>query len=308
MVGDSSSAAANESGAPTEASRRRLGAAKRLIAGCPQGIADEVAVTGSVARGQADGDSDVELNCWSASLPSAEELQAWLTNAGASCPSPILGDPDATGFRWLLFEFDGFWFEAGWTLSGEFDRLARELAGGAFTDHMRLQLGQTIAEAAVIRTTGALERWKEQLASYPPGLAARIVAEQTRAWSDPHVPAVRWALARRGERVGLTLRFVWDIQNLFRLLFAINEVWDHDLKWASERTRGLRLVPDNLSPRLDRLLELRDLESSVDELQRLIVEALELAADGGYDVDRARRSVSEALAVGRRQATKPGSG
>lgn len=164
-------------------------------------------------------------------------------------------------------------------------------------------MGWTVRQAIPLRTNGRLATWQAELAGYPDGLAERVVAVQTQVWSDPHVPGVRWALAARRERMGLALRFVWDMQNLLRVLFAVNHIWDHDLKWTDERSLDLRIKPAQLSSRIDAMFTLVDLQQAVEINQRLIVETLELAKNQGFDVNGALRSMQEGLRAGLRQTS-----
>jgi hypothetical protein len=186
---------------------------------------------------------------------------------------------------------DGIWIELGFSLLQEFDAFVGDLAAGRFVDHLRLQMGWTIDQAIPLRTVGRLATWTEMVATYPEGLAERIVASQTEVWSDPHVPGVRWGLADRGERLGLALRFTWDMQNLLRVLFAVNHTWDRDLKWTRGSALHLPIRPAQLSERIDAAFTLTDLKRSVEIEQRLIIETLELAQRQGFDVDAALESV-----------------
>lgn len=292
------------SGPITDHSRIRLALAQVLTERCPADLGREIAVTGSMARGVADEYSDVELNLWVDALPEAERWRFWLEEVGATDLEPSIGEIDVTGFRWTVCRFRGVWVEIGWALMDQFDAFIRDLAAGTFVDHERLQMGWTVRQAIPFRTEGRLATWQAALAGYPDGLAERVVAAQTQVWSDPHVPGVRWALAARRERMGLALRFVWDTQNLLRVLFAVNHIWDHDLKWTDERSLDLPIKPAQLSSRIDAMFTLGDLRQAVEINQRLIVETLELAKNQGFDVSSALRSMQAGLRAGLRGAVR----
>lgn len=287
-----------QQGAITEASRLRLELARAVAERCPSDLGREVAVTGSAARGVADEFSDLELNLWIDALPEPERWRCWLEELGATELEAELSETDETGFRWTLCRLHGIWVEIGWASIDQFDAFVRDLASGAFVGHEQLQMGWTVLQAIPLRTDGRLQEWKAKLARYPEGLANRVIANQTEVWADPHVPGVRWGLAARRERMGLALRFVWDMQNLLRVLFAVNHVWDHDLKWTDERALDLPIKPERLSARIDATFTLLDLEEAVEINQRLIVETLELARNQGFDVGAALRSIREGLRVG----------
>ncbi len=255
-------------------------------------------MTGSVARGVADKYSDLELNCWVDALPDAEHRRSWFNHVDATDLKQDGDEMDVAGFCWAVCRFQGIWVEVGWAPIDRFERFVRDLAGGVFIGHERLQMGWTVEQAIPLRTDGRLADWQAALATYPDGLAERVIADQTSVWSDPHVPGVRWGLAARGERMGLALRFTWDMQNLLRVLFAVNRVWDHDLKWTDERSLDLPIKPDQLSARIDAMFRLTDLERAVEINQRLIVETLELAREQGFSVADALHSMREGLREG----------
>lgn len=56
----------------SEASHTRLTPARRLVQSCPPELGQEIAVTGSVARGVADEHSDVEINLCVDAMPEVE--------------------------------------------------------------------------------------------------------------------------------------------------------------------------------------------------------------------------------------------
>ncbi len=279
----------------TDASRVRRALARALVASFPSDLGREIAVTGSVARGVADDFSDVELNVWSAVMPEVVQWHGWLRGAGATDFGADLTEIDRTGFRWTTCRFKDIWVEIGFAQIAPFDAFVRDLAAGRFIDHERLQMGWTVRQAIPLWTKGRLANWQATLAGYPEGLAARVIASQTAVWADRHVPGVRWALAARGERMGLALRFVWDMQNLLRVLFAVNRVWDHDLKWTNESSLDLSTKPAQLSARIDAMFTLADLPYAVEINQRLILETLEIARDHGFDVNAALRSMRDGL-------------
>ncbi|MDQ2741945.1 MAG: hypothetical protein M3Z66_06560 [Chloroflexota bacterium] len=282
----------------TAASRRRLDLARILTDACPPELGREIALTGSAARGRADDFSDIEVNLWVEQLPHIEQWSAWLETMGATDIRPNTWDADTGGFHWTVCRFGDIWAEVGWATLTSFSELVRGLAAGEFAGTARLEMAWTVAQAIPLRTEGALAKWQAMLAHYPDGLAQRIVANQTTVWADPHVPGVRWALAARGERMALAMRFLWDMQNLLRVLFAINHRWDQDLKWTDQQSLDLPLKPDRLSARIDEMFTLTDLKRAVEVNQRLIAETLELTSAQGYDVAAALHSVREGLRIG----------
>lgn len=282
----------------THASRDRLALARDLVTTCPADLGVEIAVTGSVARGVADEYSDVELNLWTGIMPEIIRWHEWLIGAGATELEDNLHETDVTGFRWTTCRFKGVWIEVGFAEIGPFDAFVHDLAAGRFIGHDRLQMGWTVRQSIPLRSEGRLADWQTALTGYPRGLAERVIADQTSVWADRHVPGVRWGLAARRERMGLALRFVWDMQNLLRVLFALNRMWDRDLKWTNERSLDMPIRPAELSARIDAMFMLTDLRQAVEIDQRLIVETLELARDHGFEVSAALHSMRDGLREG----------
>jgi hypothetical protein len=280
------------SGLPEGATRRSeelLTLAHVLAASCPEGLAREIALTGSAARGWADEHSDIELNLWVERMPQREEWVPWLQSVGATTIDISL-PLGPNGWMWTGYRFRGVWIEMGFaTLSSQEEWLTR-IAAGEVTQHEQIVLASTMRDAVALRSQGWIEGWQRRLEIYPDGLAEKIIQANTSVWSDPHVPPVRWALADRHDLLALSLRLQWDIGNLFRVLFAANQTWEPDEKWLARTTEGLSLKPDRLVERLDNVLSLQDPHRSVAAMFALILDMLALVPER-YDVSKARESV-----------------
>lgn len=277
----------------TSASAIRLALATQLAAACPPHLAAEIAVTGSTSRGIADDLSDIEINHWLPVLPAEGEIIEWLRSVGAVEVTPT-GINHIDRSRWFTFLYKGIWVEAGWAEIGHWNDMLRPILAGDVTGHTLLTMASTAQHAVILRTDGVLPRWQEELAGYPDGLAAKIIATNTGAWSDPHVPSVRWALARRRQTFGLAMRLQWDIDNLLCNLWALNRRWDEDFKWVDERILDLPLAPPRLVERIHRVFRLDDPERCITICFELIAETLQLLAPQ-FDVEAALRNIRAGL-------------
>lgn len=278
----------------TEKSRSLYGRARELVGTCPDDLARSVALTGSTSRGIADRFSDIELNLWVTSRPQPQLWRSWLEAAGAEHVQPDLGPIDEDGWSWTTFRYRGTWVEMGLAEVAQQEDLFSHILAGEVTDHARLGLASMVERAVVLRDDGFLDRLQERLRSYPPNLAGKIVASNTEVWSDPHVPPVRLALAERGDRMALALRITWDIQNVLCILFALNQTWEPDWKWTAFETERLRIKPENVGERINRVFTLTDPHQSVKDDFRLILDTLDLVPDQ-HNVSGARESVDAAL-------------
>src|SRR6266851_371047 len=147
----------------TAASQTRCQMASELVSRCPRALGHEVAVTGSVGRGVADEDSDIELNLWVEVLPPRNERIEWLEAAGAT-DVMVDAEPIETGSIWVTCRYSGVWVEAGWQTIDSLEHSLRTILTGAVADHSRLVLAEIVEHAVPLRTSGLLAAWQRELA------------------------------------------------------------------------------------------------------------------------------------------------
>jgi hypothetical protein len=273
----------------TPESRSRFEAAQKLAAACPPWLGAEIAVTGSVALGLADGQSDVELNFWGpgGALPESAARLAWLESVGATgyLAEPFLA---AGGTHGITFVYQGHVVEAGWWTVAAQEAALTALLERAETAHL---VHAFVVDCAVpLRTGGALARWKAAIAHYPEALRERIIAQNTRVWGLPQVADVRRALARRHDVLALTERLTWDAYNVLNLVYALNRRWPPDRKWLRQRCATLAVAPERLAERIEALFTLPDLEERVTVREHLIRDTLALLPPSPH-VERARQAL-----------------
>jgi hypothetical protein len=137
----------------TEESRRRYVIAERLAQSCPAELADEIAVTGSVAMGVADETSDVELNLWCDAPPTVEQRAAWIVSVRGEVRTKN-EQPWNDGTLETVFRVDGVWIEAGWMTKARLEELLRGILAAETIDHGRLQMAWVVEMAPEPRTGG----------------------------------------------------------------------------------------------------------------------------------------------------------
>ncbi len=275
----------------TEGSRKRFELARRLVERCPKELGREIAVTGSVSRGLADEDSDIELNFWVERSPPAEAREGWLREVGAT--DIVLDEnPGPDGTIWTKCRYLSIRVEPGWQTIASQQTLLRDILAGDVLDHVLLIGADMVAQAVPLRTNGMLARWQEQLADYPDVLQRRLIESTANAWGPP--PPFRWALARRGERFVLAQRLVWDLQVMLRILFALNRQWQPEWKWLRSTTRALNAKPPRLLERIDDVLSMSDLEHSLETCIELFLDILRLVPPQ-VEVSRALASLESSL-------------
>ncbi|HEY6540169.1 MAG TPA: DUF4037 domain-containing protein [Ktedonobacteraceae bacterium] len=275
------------------ASRARYQIALDLAQRCPPALVKECVLTGSSSRGVADESSDVEQVFYVDVMPTVEEREQWLYEAGVT---ELISDKEPIEDRsiWVNFRYRGIWVEAGWQTITAHERNLQDILAGKVTDHYRLKLAEIIFHAVSLRSVGLLSRWQQELSHYPEILPPKIISEATELWMFPNIIEARYALIRRGEYLALHERLVRDTHNVLRILFALNRQWEPDWKWIRHATGGLTIKPERLVERINEIFTLPELERCVTTCQKLIYDTL-LLASGSYGVGRAISLIGESL-------------
>lgn len=249
--------------------------AKKIIDTCPINFASEIALTGSAARGVADQDSDIELNCWIKEIPSLVERQKWLESIGAK---EISFDTEAIsdGSFWVTCLIENTWFEIGWQSEFLQQQLINKILEGLVLDAPRLINAGIVLNSISLRSNGLLSKWKEQLSIYPEVLSKALIKNLIKSWQSPQFIKVRWALARRGEIFALNQRLTQDINTLIRVLFATNKKWETNSKWLDLSFSQMPAKPSRLIEQINRVFLSSFLDEKVAITLTLIVETLKL--------------------------------
>lgn len=260
---------------PTQTSHNYRVLAQKIVDLCPVKLATEIALTGSAARGLADEDSDIELNFWAKEIPSVLERQQWLEQIGATNIT-LDSEPIADGSIWTTCQFNNTWIEVGWQTEIAQEKLLQAILQAEVTDTGRLIVAGLINQAIILRSNGLLSDWQNKLEYYPEALQTKLILEAIELWQFPHIVAVRWALVRRGQNFALMQRLTQDINNLLRVLFAINKQWEMDNKWLDYTLLKLPIKPPKTIDCINAIF------SSLSPIERvkisfsLIIETLEL--------------------------------
>jgi hypothetical protein len=260
---------------PTARSGQLRALAERVADDLPPSVTD-VVLTGSTSRGVADELSDVELLVVGEDPPTElplEDVDTW--------------SPPDRRIRWHGGFVDGEFVELIWFSSDAVEERVAKIAAAEVVDHARLRTAEAIVNGVCLRGH-AHARWCAQLASYPDGLAEKIVADAAATWAEP-VRSDR-ALLRPGDALMLAWRYVDGTEQILRIVFALNREWEPGWKRLADRLAGLAVKPDRLAERIDAIGRAFDLAA----LRTLAAETLALAPDLPVVV-RARRMLAEPL-------------
>jgi predicted nucleotidyltransferase len=215
--------------------------ARRFADALPQAY-EEVLLTGSVSRGDADELSDVEMLLVAETVPE-------------TLPGIELYDDERLEngtVAWYTALFEGEVFEmAGWTYERAEGRLAGILSG-EMLDHTRLRWAEAVVHGVPLRTAGAIGRWQQRLAVYPEQLVEKIVLAASGEWLE-HPLGVR-AHLRPGGRLALAAMLAEDMQNVLRIVFALNRQWEPSWKRLPQLVAPLAVKPELLAERIEETL------------------------------------------------------
>lgn len=233
----------------TNASRQRYEIAARLAESCPPELGDEVALTGSTARGLADEDSDLELNLWGEQIPSAEARTAWLAAAGVEAIE-VFEHPRPDASYWIGGRYGDVPLEIGWQTYATIEATVSDLLAG----RAALALGDILINAIPFRSGGRLAQWQARLAGYSDVVQAQIVEKAVAQWTGEGSTQALASIARRGERLLLAERLTSNLNTAMALLYAVNRRWQPSRKWTLRRAQELPMMPEQWRDRIDAVL------------------------------------------------------
>jgi predicted nucleotidyltransferase len=239
--------------------------ARRVADGLPPEI-DEVLLTGSASRGVADEDSDFEMLLVGETLPPVEEIAAGLD------VFDVDEVPERDGW-WIGGTVEGEPYELiAWTRARTDARITGILA--AEIVDRRVRTAEAVAHGLPLRTSGGIAEWQERLRTYPGALAEAIVLDAIGDWTEQTPRGIR-GLLRSGWRLELTKRIVDDLENVLRIVFALNRAWQPGWKRLPELVAPLAVKPERLAERIDEALVRNDIVSA----RALARDTLALAPD-----------------------------
>ncbi len=247
-----------------------------------------VLLAGSVARGLADGRSDVEVDVYWHRPPGEEERRAVVDDAGWDWVYAEIDDNEwADGVR-----VDGVKVDVSQFTTATIDGYLEALRSGDTEPELQVR-ATALLDGRSLAGADLIEAWRARLSPYPDVLALAMVEGGL-----PPRPVERLEMLRaRDDPVLLTRDLVEGIHGLLDALFAVNGryVPHPHHKWLTFECSQLTLAPANLEARLRRVLAApRD---GVDDFVRLTEETFDLVEEHvpAYDVQAARAEFGSSL-------------
>ncbi len=231
-----------------------------------------ILVTGSVAKGVADDNSDIDIIMYYDELPDEAAFEAY-RQAALDSGGGFYGGNAAEGFA--LFQYiDGLRHDfAHAPLSETEELLAEFLAEPDLENNNKQIMLDGILTGVPLKGAEITQKWKDQLANYPPQLGEMLVKKYLRF--RPH-----WVLQKMGvdrnEVIFLQEELLNAVQNIFGVLCGLNKLYHPGkIKGLNYTVAKMQLAPPNVASRLPGLFEV-DGQTAVNQLKQLIEETIEL--------------------------------
>ncbi|GLC30377.1 DUF4037 domain-containing protein [Clostridium omnivorum] len=255
-----------------ECKNRRL-ISEEISKKCPMELGKEIIITGSVSRGYADENSDIEIEFLVDKMLPEEERIAWIRSIGGT-EIRSYGAPIIDGSEWVIFNYQGYFVEAGWQTYSAMESNINDILKLKYCTHDRLLLASSLKDAKTLKDKGIITEIKKKMDIYPEGLEQKIILNTIEPWTVELALKVRKSLARRDDRIPLVQTMVFDIQRIIRILFALNKQWEADWKWTRYTFDNLAIKPPRLNDRINEILGMNNAELSLQECFNLINDTL----------------------------------
>jgi predicted nucleotidyltransferase len=258
----------SQSSPATKESEKRREIADRIVKGlAARTDLRATLLAGSVAQGNADEHSDIDLLNYYAELPDQETFDEVLREAGGEHIGD-LGDPRPEGFA-VRYRFDGVEVQTGGQLIAELDRRLGRIEAGD-VDWITAKVAMGLLEGSPLHGDELIRAWQSR-ARYPEALRRREV-EANLGWFpiwavDQHLASRDAELFRRQMLLEGAFKVVAVLSAVNRLYFATFQ-----FKRAAAHVDQMKVKPDRLAERLDRVANAPPSEAA-DELRKLVEEA-----------------------------------
>lgn len=259
--------------------RDLLALARRIVDALPADVVEDAAVTGSVSRGVADELSDIEMLLVTPRQLELDECYSLARDVGLS--ELDSWGPQGGPTRKVFGYLDGVPVELIWWFRQAAEEAVAALLRGEVTGS-----ADALAHAVPLRGD-AIARWREQLATMPPEVAAAVIEDAALTWGG-FAPEGYLTIARPGDTLVRLEYMTGDAGRVVRIVYALNGKWPPTTKRLAARVDELAVTPDRLAARIEEALTEPDPRRALRLLAELQLETAELAPDGP-NVIRARR-------------------
>ena len=250
-----------------------------------------VLIAGSVSRGHADRDSDIELMIGWSEPPSDEERREIV--------APLAADLNLLPFddAWQCWQEDffvgrssadepssGVLVEAVGQLTSVIDRRLADVVERHDPDLDKQTSVHAVLHGVPLHGEALIGSWRARAAAYPRGLAAAMV---NRYGQVDYFADWKRFLARGDNLMLIHERFTQVERQLLLVLQAINGRYHYKFKWLDRAIAELEIAPADLAQRL-REVQTADVPAAAEALRVLVEEVYDLVEAHLPEVDVGR--------------------
>jgi hypothetical protein len=258
-----------------EASAGRLALAQQLAPhyGASPKVA-AVAVEGSVARGDADRFSDIDLAVYWEAAPTEQERRAIIKHAGGRHVQLDASNRDEACWS-DSYEVGGAAIDVRHVEVEATERILAEVLEGCDPSLSRQHhLAALLSALPLADPSSVLTHWQSRATAYPRGLSMAMVRTHLRfrpAWEQEK-------LAERGELLALYESFCTVEKQLLLVLMGLNRLYYPGWQRVDRLMAEMRIAPLKLAPRFKQLFGIVSIDplASVYQLHDLIEETFRL--------------------------------
>lgn len=231
-----------------------------------------ILITGSVAKGVADDNSDLDIIMYYDELPGEAAFETY-RQAALDSGGGFYGGNAQDG--WALFQYiDGIRHDFAHARLEEAENMVTQFLAEPTLEENNLFIAlDGILTGLPLKGADITDGWKAKLANYPPKLSDMLVQKHLRF--RPH-----WVLQKMGvernEVIFLQEELLHAVQNIFGVLCGLNQLYHPGkIKGLDYTVAKMKIAPPDVARRLPALFE-EDRQTAVSHLKTLIEETISL--------------------------------
>jgi predicted nucleotidyltransferase len=253
-----------------------------------------ILLTGSVAEGESDEHSDIDLITYFDELPSSDQLHKLRQEIGITNFQELARDEDAFGEDYYV---DGVQCQVLYTTIRGWEQEMNSVLEKFDTSATAQKAMEGLLRGIPLHGANLIRGWQNRARSYPDDLAKAMVLTNLNFF--PIWKVQDWVAAR-----DMTLcvyeTLVESSYHILAILAGLNRLYFSPFRFKRQHQfiKQLQIAPHNLAERLEDLFKL-EYEAAVGELERLVEETIRLVETQMPEIDtsRVRRD------LGKRRAT-----
>ena len=243
-----------------------------------------IGIAGSVARGEADSYSDIDMSLYYERLPTEEELKlTYKQNQGTDYR--VYADEREEGILGEQYFVRGIKCDFGHVTIERFEGEIKQLLEECNPDDILLKMLEGIGDMVPLHGAKLIEQWKAKVANYPDKLAQAMVRKNLQF-------RPLWVLnnygVKRDDALFLTDELQQALRKIIGVLLGLNRFYhpvnSAPFKGIEKLIYKMTIAPPNLSFRLKQILR-EEPQTAVNQLGELIEEIFTLVEKHMSEVD-----------------------